>query len=162
MTDWAVLPIYRGTRIFDTQFLLPVLLVLLLVLGMLLAFMAAEGRSVLLAGLSGLSLGLYSITRPNILVFFPVVIWWAFKTAKRMGAASGRRFATILVLGLMLPPLAATVRNRVVADDLVLIASQGGVNFYIGNNPQSNGMQAVVPGTRATWSGSSAPSNRPS
>jgi len=33
------------------------------------------------------------------------------------------------------------------------VASQGGVNFYIGNTPQSNGMQAVVPGTHESWWG---------
>jgi tetratricopeptide (TPR) repeat protein len=34
-----------------------------------------------------------------------------------------------------------------------LIASQGGVNFYIGNNPESDGRTAIVPGTRDTWWG---------
>jgi tetratricopeptide (TPR) repeat protein len=37
--------------------------------------------------------------------------------------------------------------------DAVLIASQGGVNFYIGNNPESDGRTAIVPGTRPTWEG---------
>ncbi len=37
--------------------------------------------------------------------------------------------------------------------DFIPISSQAGVNLYIGNNPQSDGVSAVVPGTRATWWG---------
>ncbi len=38
------------------------------------------------------------------------------------------------------------VRNGVVGGDWVLISSNGGVNFYIGNHPGSDGMSAVPPG----------------
>jgi tetratricopeptide (TPR) repeat protein len=58
----------------------------------------------------------------------------------------------MLVL-LLLPGLALTVRNVIVGHDLVFIASQGGVNFYIGNNPYSDGSTAIVPGTPASWIG---------
>jgi 4-amino-4-deoxy-L-arabinose transferase-like glycosyltransferase len=145
--------IYWVLAYFDTQFLLPVLLVLLILLGMLLAFSAAERGNIWLAGLSGLSMGLYSITRPNMLLFFPFLIWWAVGTWKRSQPGLSRWFIILTILGLALPPVIITLRNRVVADDWVLIASQGGVNFYIGNNHESNGMQAVVPGTRQTWWG---------
>jgi 4-amino-4-deoxy-L-arabinose transferase-like glycosyltransferase len=137
----------------DGEFLLPNLLVFLALSGFLLAFLAAERRSAHLATLSGLAFGLFSITRPNILAFFPVAVWWM--AAATRGAA--RRRAALLValfsLGCLLPPAAVTLRNRVVAGDWVIVASQGGVNFYIGNNAVSNGMQAVVPGTRETWWG---------
>jgi hypothetical protein len=45
------------------------------------------------------------------------------------------------------------VRNFVVGRDIVPIASQGGVNFYIGNNPEADGRTAIVPGTRWDWWG---------
>jgi tetratricopeptide (TPR) repeat protein len=45
------------------------------------------------------------------------------------------------------------IRNYAVGRDVVPIASQGGVNFYIGNNPTSNGIQARVPGARADFHG---------
>jgi 4-amino-4-deoxy-L-arabinose transferase-like glycosyltransferase len=138
---------------FDARLLLPVLLVFFILLAMLLTFLAVERRSPSLIALAGLTFGLYSITRPNILVFFPFLFWWswrAFRPEKRGRAAL---FTGLLVLGCVLPPLLVTVRNRVVADDWVVVASQGGVNFYIGNNAQSNGMEAVVPGTRQSWWG---------
>jgi 4-amino-4-deoxy-L-arabinose transferase-like glycosyltransferase len=145
--------LYWVLAYFDTQLLLPVLLVFLLLAGMFTALIAAERRSTLLACLAGLAFGLYSITRPNILVFFPVLAWWVVALVRRRGAEIGRWFAALFLIGLLLPPALVTIRNRIAGGDWVLIASQGGVNFYIGNNPQSNGMQAVVPGTRQTWWG---------
>ncbi len=52
----------------------------------------------------------------------------------------------------MLPILPVTLANTL-SGDFVLIASQGGVNFYIGNNPESDALRAVVPGTRTDWWG---------
>ncbi|HWN82934.1 MAG TPA: tetratricopeptide repeat protein, partial [Candidatus Udaeobacter sp.] len=63
-----------------------------------------------------------------------------------------RGFAA-LALGLVLPILPVTAHNWFVGHDWVPIASQGGVNFLIGNNPKSDGYTAIVPGTRATWWG---------
>ncbi|HKY32291.1 MAG TPA: tetratricopeptide repeat protein, partial [Candidatus Polarisedimenticolia bacterium] len=63
------------------------------------------------------------------------------------------RAAAALLAGLAAPIAPVTLCNAVVGGDLVLISSQGGVNFYIGNNPASDGTTAVVPGTRPTWQG---------
>ena len=145
--------LYWVLAYFDGELLLPVLLVFLVLLGFLLAFLAAERRSVWLAAASGLVFGLYAITRPNVLVFFPVAVLW---TARAARDRVGRRpvwFVILFAVGGVLPPTLVTVRNRLVGGDWVAVASQGGVNFYIGNNPESNGMQAVVPGTRQTWWG---------
>ena len=38
-----------------------------------------------------------------------------------------------------------------VGRDLVLIASQGGVNFHLGNNPQADGASAIFPGLGDDW-----------
>ncbi len=138
---------------FDTEFLLPVLLVFLALAAFCLLSLAMDRRSLFLACLSGLMFGLFSVTRPNMLAFFPVPVLWIFLAARSWPRRRQACFALILAAGFALPPLAATVRNRVTGGDWVVVASQGGVNFYIGNNPRSNGMQAVVPGTRATWWG---------
>ncbi|RJP31859.1 MAG: hypothetical protein C4547_14940 [Phycisphaerales bacterium] len=65
---------------------------------------------------------------------------------------------TVSVLGVFaaaaaIPIGVVAVRNAVVGGEWVLIASQGGVNFYIGNNPTSDGARAVAPGTRGDWVG---------
>jgi 4-amino-4-deoxy-L-arabinose transferase-like glycosyltransferase len=138
---------------FDMEFLLPVLLVFLILLACLLLYLAVERRSLVLAALGGLALGLFAITRPNILAFFPFAIWWGWWVLRNLDRKKAVAVAAMIGLGCVLPPAAATIRNGVVAHDWVVVASQGGVNFYIGNNPESNGMQAVVPGTRGTWWG---------
>lgn len=138
---------------FDSQFLLPVLLVFLALAGFCLLSLALDRRHLILVTMAGLVFGLFSITRPNILAFFPVLAIWAYLAGPPAPPRRRLAFAVLLAAGCALPPLAATVRNRIAGGDWVVVASQGGVNFYIGNNPQSNGMQAVVPGTRATWWG---------
>lgn len=59
----------------------------------------------------------------------------------------------LVFLGAAVTILPVTLRNRLVGGEWVLIATNGGVNFYIGNNPQADGIAAVVPGTRADWEG---------
>ncbi len=49
--------------------------------------------------------------------------------------------------------LPVTIRNYVVSGQFVPIAWQSGTNFYIGNSPVSDGVTAIVPGTRASWWG---------
>ncbi|UCF79859.1 MAG: glycosyltransferase family 39 protein [Candidatus Eiseniibacteriota bacterium] len=145
--------LYWVLAYFDAQFLQPVLLIFLLLVGFLFLFTSAERGDPRRAGLGGLAFGLYSITRPEILLFFPLALWWAYRIARSLPRSVGRWFLILLLLGLAAPPALVALRNSFVGRDWVIIASPGGVNFYIGNNPESNGMQAVVPGTRATWWG---------
>lgn len=138
---------------FDGELLLPVLQVFLLLCGTLAIFAAVERGSRVLAGLAGLALGLYAITRADILTFLPVALLWLAHAAKGMQPRLRLALALLFAIGALAPPAAVTLRNRIAGGDWVLVASQGGVNFYIGNNPLSNGMQAVVPGTCESWWG---------
>lgn len=137
---------------FDGELLLPVLLVFFALAGTLLLFLSLARRSPVLVAAAGLAFGLFAVTRPNILAFFPVAFLWLWWTAP---AARCRRslFLFLFAGAFLLPPAAVTARNGIVGGDWVIVASQGGVNFFIGNNPRSNGMEAVVPGTRPTWWG---------
>ena len=89
----------------------------------------------------GLSIGLAAITRPTILIVAPFFVLWHYYHS---GRRSVKQWLTVAVttLALILP---ITIRNIVVAGDPVLIASQGGVNFFIGNNAESDGVSAVMP-----------------
>ncbi len=55
------------------------------------------------------------------------------------------RFVLTIGIAMFIPILIVTARNAIVGDDCVLLASQGGINFYIGNNPESNGRTSAVP-----------------
>jgi tetratricopeptide (TPR) repeat protein len=135
---------------FDTLLLTVGLEVFLNVLMLLLLLRAAERNSWLLFLLSGVVLGLSVLTRPTILALAPVIVVWLWAKSKK-GAVL--RNAALAFAGVALAILPVTIRNRVVGGEWVMIASYGGVNFYIGNNPQADGVAAIVPGTRADWQG---------
>lgn len=153
VTAGVLCSVYWVLAYFDAELLLPVLLVFFALLGFLLVFIAVERRSPVLGAAAGLAFGLFSITRPNMLVFYPFAVIWLARVARSTAGRRPALLATLFAIGFALPPAAVTIRNRVVADDWVVVSSQGGVNFFIGNNPESDGMQAVVPGTRQTWWG---------
>ena len=89
---------------------------------------------------SGLFFGLASITRPTALaiaLFIFIIIILIKKTNIQP--------AIFFIFGLILCIAPVFVRNIVIADDPVLIASQGGINLYVGNNDASDGISAVLP-----------------
>ncbi|MFQ5807247.1 MAG: tetratricopeptide repeat protein [Phycisphaerae bacterium] len=135
---------------YDVELLIPVLIVFLDLVLLRLLLWARDRRSLLLWGTCGFVLGLSTIARPNILLLvLALVVWILVLHRPDWRRAVGS--ATCLFVGCMLPILPITIRNYVVGDDLVLIASQGGVNFYIGNNPHSDGMSAIIKGDPGQW-----------
>jgi len=93
--------------------------------------------------LAGAGLGLLALNRPNALV-------WALGLAVALligpGWRSGARRAGALLGGLALAVAPATARNLVVSGEPVLLASHGGLNLFIGNNPGADGTYRSVPG----------------
>lgn len=138
---------------FDGELVMPAMEVFFALLGFHYLFKGTEKTSAICLTLSGLCFGLFAITRPNILIFLPLAIWWVARWALQRKEAGSRLLAVAFAVACILPPALVTLRNRVVGGDWVVVASQGGVNFYIGNNPDSDRLQAVVPGTHHTWWG---------
>ncbi|MDH3197912.1 MAG: tetratricopeptide repeat protein, partial [Candidatus Krumholzibacteria bacterium] len=108
---------------------------------------------------AGASLGVAALTRPLILIFFvavPVLFHLARDARDARDARAWIR-RSALVLGAALVVIAPVlIRNYVVARAVVPIASSGGVNFFIGNNPFADGRTAFLPGTGAPWGGGEA------
>jgi tetratricopeptide (TPR) repeat protein len=101
---------------------------------------------------AGAILGLSAITRPNVLVLIPAVWLWIYLLSRQEGEERRAVMpAVLLLLGALVLISPVTLRNLLVGDDLVLIASQGGINFYIGNNPHSDGATANLPEFGNTW-----------
>jgi tetratricopeptide (TPR) repeat protein len=137
---------------FDGELLIPTLIVPLDLLLIWLLLRAEQSPTALRFGAAGVVLGLSAIARPNVLLFAPAIVIWLL--LRQRGAwRRALLHAAAITAGCLLVVLPITVRNYVVGKDLVLIAAQGGVNFYIGNNPASDGRTAVVPGTPADWWG---------
>ncbi|UCF33611.1 MAG: glycosyltransferase family 39 protein [Phycisphaerales bacterium] len=135
---------------FDAELLIVVLVVFLDLLLIWLLLRTGDRPKPGLWFINGLVLGVSAIARPNILLFAPAVLIWLIAMHRR----SLRRllgYGLCFTSGCFLPVLPITVRNYVAEKDFVLISSQSGVNFYIGNNPESDGMSAYTPGLPLGW-----------
>jgi Flp pilus assembly protein TadD len=152
----ALLAGYWGLIYYEGELSAPVLQVFLM-LAMLLALRRwAAGFGLAAAAGAGALLGLSALTAPNMLALAPVVVLWGW-LATRNGAASPsassavppsprRRAMPAAVFALATAAVIApvTVRNLVVADDAVLIASNGGITFFAGNHADSDGVTATL------------------
>jgi tetratricopeptide (TPR) repeat protein len=137
---------------FDVELLLVVLEVFFDLMAVLFLLKARDGKIVSFA-LAGLFVGLSAVARPNVLAF-ALAAWLIYLTAgqriEKRKLIRGLVSFYAVIIAVILP---VTIRNYVVGNDLILISSQGGLNLYIGNNPDSDGTTAVLPGTRADWWG---------
>ena len=99
-------------------------------------------------GAAGIIAGLAAITRPNILLFLGLFTLWMFSKVRRSKSAGGIPFHYLIcflgALALVITPV--TIHNYAVSRDFVLISSQAGINFFIGNNPESTGKYTPLPG----------------
>jgi tetratricopeptide (TPR) repeat protein len=138
---------FYGTLVyFDTTLLIPVLFIFLSVLGVYLLVAYRKSSFWLTWLATGLVLGLAAITRPNILAVIPFLILWAVLRDRAILSRSVRlKTAAIMVLGVILPIIPVTVKNVAKSGDFILISSQGGINFYLGNNSDADGLTVVMP-----------------
>lgn len=89
----------------------------------------------------GAAVGIAAVARANFLLIAPAA--WLFAVVP-----AGPRLARSLALaaGVALCVLPITLRNRAASGDWVLLSSQGGLNLWIGNNPEADGTSASLPG----------------
>lgn len=93
--------------------------------------------------LAGALLGLLALLRENALLVVPFLLPLAWSAGKR--GRAGRAAAFLAGVALALAPVA--LRNGLVGGDFLPTTSQGGVNFFIGNNPRADGTyRPIVPG----------------
>ncbi|NNE42764.1 MAG: tetratricopeptide repeat protein, partial [Gemmatimonadetes bacterium] len=90
----------------------------------------------------GLAIGLAVLARPNFLL-----VGAAVAGAALIGARPGR-FRSVLVLaaGVLVLLAPVSVRNRVVSGEWIPLSYQAGLNLWIGNNPEADGLSARLPG----------------
>lgn len=106
---------------------------------------------------AGASLGLLALNRPNALVF--AVAATAVVLVREYRDGSVKRGA-VLVAALLALLAANAARNYAVSGDLVLIASHGGLNLYIGNHDRADGTYTPVPGITPSIAGQAGDSAR--
>lgn len=151
---FAITPVffYFESRLLLDSFLVPIALAMLY---FLLRFLDSDTISDLFwAGLFG---GLFAITRPTILVVLAVLFIYLVVRRGRaeVKSSANLRRALIFALGaaiLILPVMVWNISRGV----FVPISSQGGINFYIGNNSKSDGVSAALPELGDAWEYSDA------
>jgi Flp pilus assembly protein TadD len=153
-----VASLYGPMIFFDGELLISNLLLALLT-GSFFFLLGPSGRSRVLAFLL---LGLAGIARPNALLLLPVYVWfvWPRRPAVRVRAL---RPVVLMTAAALLPALFVTALNVRAEGSFVFIASQGGVNFYAGNNPAATGRTLSVDElkeTRGSWADFVASSRR--
>lgn len=146
----ALLGAFYGPFFYWAGELLIVTLVVFLDLLMLLILLEAfHNPRRLYWLLGGAALGLSSIARPNVLIFVPglIVLILLMNKFRKTGTAARLRFVYLLcfLAGILVVISPVTINNYTKAKDFVLISSQGGINFYMGNNPEADGRSAQPP-----------------
>lgn len=130
---------YGPLMLYTGELLLPTLGTFLSALFLYLAVRSGGAKPGPLVLLTGIVLGVAALGKATVLVFYPVVVVWWMLDRPRPKPGSLVRPAVLLLLGVAMVVLPVTVRNRVVAGDWVLITSNAGLNFYIGNHASSSG-----------------------
>lgn len=87
----------------------------------------------------GLLLGISALFRANILIFFFGVLFWIYFNKKSLKTTFVKS-ALLFSFGVAIPILPVTINNYVAEKDFVLLTSNGGLNFYIGNGPNAQGV----------------------
>ncbi len=92
--------------------------------------------------LTGFVFGIASVFRANILIFLPVFAIYILLDKKFSSklTLSGIRIVLMFILGAFAAILPVTVRNAAVSGEFVLLTTNGGINFYIGNNEDAVGV----------------------
>jgi tetratricopeptide (TPR) repeat protein len=137
---------YAMLILYDAHLLITSLVVFLDLMLIYLLLRTGEKPKPLNWFFCGAVLGLSAIARPNILVFVPFILLWMFFQfkSKLLPKAILTRWI-ILCAGALLVISPVTLRNYLVGKDFVLIAWQGGYNFYLGNNPEATGWSTMAP-----------------
>ncbi|NKB71162.1 MAG: tetratricopeptide repeat protein [Candidatus Latescibacteria bacterium] len=140
----AAAALYGPFLFYEGEFLPPVLAIALNLLVLLsLPWAAAQPRR---RWIPGLLLGLAALCVANILFFLPLAAWWLWQRDTSYPLPQRLHRALPLLLGALLAIAPVTVRNGLVGGDWVLISSNAGVNFFIGNNADFDRTLRIQPG----------------
>jgi Flp pilus assembly protein TadD/4-amino-4-deoxy-L-arabinose transferase-like glycosyltransferase len=131
---------------FDSEYREVGLLVFLYAASVLALLRYRERPGAARAALAGVLLGLAVLAKPNgLLIAAAAMAWMVWVTRGQQERRSALKHAGLLAAGVALCVAPVTLRNLVRGGDLVLVSSNGGINLYIGNNPEATGVAVDLP-----------------
>jgi tetratricopeptide (TPR) repeat protein len=135
----ATLCALHGVLVFESCELLPPTWILAASLLSLWSLsVAGERKTVPHALAAGASLGVAAVFAPTILPFVAVAALWLRRW----------QLALALLVGVAVPIAPVTAGNWERGHELVLVSSNGGINFFLGNNADYEATLAMRPGHR--------------
>ncbi len=150
----AVIGCFYSMFIFYDRMLLPTSLSISLGLALALLLLGIRDRPSLKKWFGmGLLLGLCTLARASFFLLAIFIFFWIVYEYKRDSLKRVFLCCLCFILPFFLIIGGVTLRNYLVGDDAVLITAHSGINFYIGNNPQANGLFKTPPYMRATQGG---------
>jgi tetratricopeptide (TPR) repeat protein len=97
---------------------------------------AAEKPNYFMYILLGICGALSALTRPNFLIFFFAgCVWLGFIYYKKIGQIKTLKAFALIVVPFFITVLPAAILNYEVSGHFGIMPASGGINFYIGNNP---------------------------
>jgi 4-amino-4-deoxy-L-arabinose transferase-like glycosyltransferase len=93
--------------------------------------------------ISGILLGLTTLTRNVIIIFTPFILIWMLWSSKERKKIFLRFAAVFVIMMVVVSPW--TIRNYKVHHEFVLVSPNDGVNLWMGNNPDANGKPPDYP-----------------
>ena len=130
-----------GIAIFYTGILLAPTLVIFLTLLFIASLIFAEQRGkIFIFFISGILFGLAGLARPNVILFLFLLPLWFFTLLKnRLGTCKSIQGFLLLAAGFSMVLSLTSIRNYSIEKRFSPFSVQGGLNFYIGNNPEATG-----------------------
>ncbi len=89
--------------------------------------------------LTGIIIGLLIVIRGSALLLIPFVIGAIYYFMKKNGVVDFRKIG-ILLAGVILSIMPLTLHNLIRGNEFVILTSNGGINLWIGNNPNAQGV----------------------
>ena len=125
--------IYSSNTFFPTT-----LFILSLSIAILLLFKLKQKATAFRSALLGVIFGISVLTVPTILAFIPVALVWLFFALEKKSCKFIFNAGIIIIaMGVVLSPW--LIRNKKAFNKSLLITTNGGYNFWMGNNPLAKG-----------------------
>jgi len=136
----VIAALYAPFIFFDAEILMITYVIFFALLSVWLLLRCRSQGKLWPALAAGAAIGVSALGKPNMLLFTPVAavwIWWLFRRSER--AQETLRTVALIIIGTVVVIAPMTIMNAVIADDFVLTSSNGGINFWIGNNHGADG-----------------------
>lgn len=136
---------YGLLTFFDASLFMIFLTVVFINITLLLLIEYRESHRVHFAFWAGIALGLAALDRTNTLLFVPIAAWFIAGEYSFQWRRWKWKPVLLFIIGTIVMIAPVTIRNYLVSKDFVLVSSNAGVNFFIGNNPQALGVFHLPP-----------------